>query len=124
MSLLLDTHVFLWWLRADIIDSNVATRISDPSEQVFISAASIWEAKIKQSLGKLKFEGSLIDAAQQTGFDLLSISPAHAECAGSLPGYHRDPFDRMLIAQSICDKLTIITHDFAFKPYDISVIFL
>ena len=116
--LLLDTHVFLWWqmaspdLSADVKDA-IAT-----ADLVFISAASAWEVAIKKALGKLRLELSFEDGVESSGFEKLAIQFAHAERAGSLPPHHRDPFDRMLVAQALEEGLTLVSHDRRLEPYD------
>lgn len=122
MSLLLDTHALLWWLAGDPLEPDAADRIADPNTLVAVSAASVWEASIKGALGKLETPESLAAASVQSGFEPLPISLIHAEAAGQLPPHHRDPFDRMLVAQAQADDLTIVTRDDAFAPYDVRVL--
>ena len=122
MSLLLDTHAVLWWLAGDSLDAGVAERIADPTVLVVVSAASIWEAAVKQSLGKLTTPGPLGPAALEAGFEPLPIGFEHAQTAAELPRHHRDPFDRMLIAQALIEGLTIVTRDRAFRDYDVAVV--
>lgn len=122
MSLLLDTHALLWFLERREIADEAAERIADPQTVVAVSAASIWEAAIKQAAGKLRPPESLAHAASREGFEPISITFDHAERAGRLPLHHRDPFDRMLIAQAIIEGLTIVTRDPAFNAYDVSVL--
>ena len=122
MSLLLDTHVLLWWLDGSRLTEAVVARIADRGELVFVSAASIWEAAVKASLGKLETPGALGTAAAEEGFEPLPITLDHAERAGSLPPHHRDPFDRMLVAQALTEGLTLVTHDPAFRPYGVGLL--
>ncbi len=122
MSLLLDTHVLLWWLDGSGLSDAVIERIADPGELVAVSAASIWEAGIKAALGKLDTPEALGAAALDEGFEPIAITFDHAERAGALPPHHRDPFDRMLIAQAIVEGLTIVTHDPAFEPYGLDLL--
>lgn len=122
MNLLLDTHALLWWLDGGLIHPEAAARIADPTALVAVSAASIWEAEIKRSAGKLRLSGSLASHAEDAGFDPLPISLLHAERAGALPPHHRDPFDRMLIAQAQAEGLTIVTRDVAFDLYEVPVL--
>jgi PIN domain nuclease of toxin-antitoxin system len=119
MSLLLDTHALLWWLGGAAMEPEAGERISDPEELVLVSAASVWEIGVKRATGKLRFDGSLVDELRREGFDALAVSMAHAERAGGLPPHHRDPFDRMLIAQAQSEGLTVVTRDAAFDPYDV-----
>lgn len=122
MSLLLDTHALLWWLAGSPLAGRVVELVSDPSTLVAVSAASIWEAAIKGSLGKLEAPGSLAAAAVEEGFEPLPVTFDHAEAAGQLPPHHGDPFDRMLIAQARLEHLTIVTRDPAFDAYDVAVL--
>lgn len=117
MNLLLDTQALLWWLGGtDLTDAAVAT-IADPDNVVLVSAISVWEIEIKRSLGKLEAPDNLIDAISDSGFEPLPVEFAHAHAAGNLPPHHRDPFDRMLIAQAMTDGLVVVTRDAAFADY-------
>ena len=122
IRLLLDTHVFLWW-RAEPsrLSSEVRDRIST-AEFVFVSAASAWEAGIKVALGRLDFPDSIEAGVVASVFEKLLITFPHAERAASLPAYHRDPFDRMLVAQAQIEGLILVTHDRLLKPYDIEIL--
>lgn len=112
MRLLLDTHAFLWWLaNAPQLGSKAKEAIAEESNEVFVSAASIWEISIKRALGKLKAPGHLNETVDERGFQKLPITLAHAELAGQLPTHHRDPFDRMLVAQALIEGLTVLTRD-------------
>jgi PIN domain nuclease of toxin-antitoxin system len=120
MDLLLDSHVFLWWDANDRqLGGSVRDAIADPKNRVFVSAATIWEVALKRALGKLAFSGVLSSAVAANGFSDLPISAEHAERAAMLPPHHRDPFDRMLIAQSMLGGHAIVTHDRAFGPYGV-----
>ena len=110
--LLLDTHVGLWWLQgSDRLKDSVVVLLKDATNEVFVSAASVWEIAIKQGLGKLEAPDDLLDLIEQSGFEALSISSFHAEQAGRLPLAHKDPFDRMLIAQARAEGLILVTHN-------------
>jgi PIN domain nuclease of toxin-antitoxin system len=122
VSLLLDSHVLLWWLADEPIGAEAAGRIGDPSTLVAVSAATAWEITIKAALGKLRFEGSIVDSISSGGFEPLPISLRHAERAGGLPLLHRDPFDRMLIAQAQAEGLTLVTRDPVFDAYEVDVL--
>lgn len=122
MTLLLDTSALLWWLAGTELAPAARAGISDPGQLVLVSAASLWEIAIKRALGKLEVEGTLIDQLAENGFDPLPISWEHAVRAGALPLHHRDPFDRMLIAQAQADDLTVVTRDRAFAPYGVRVL--
>ena len=110
--LLLDTHVVLWWLQgSDRLKDSVVVLLKDATNEVFVSAASVWEIAIKQGLGKLEAPDDLLDLIEQSGFEALSISSSHAEQAGRLPLAHKDPFDRMFIAQAQAEGLILVTHN-------------
>jgi PIN domain nuclease of toxin-antitoxin system len=112
MRLLLDTHTFLWWLaNAPQLGPKARNVIADGKNEVLISAASIWEIGIKKSLGKLRAPEHLDELIERRGFAGLPIGLAHAELAGRLPPHHRDPFDRMLVAQAITEGLAVVTAD-------------
>lgn len=112
MKLLLDTHAFLWWDAKDPhLPEEFRTAIASPENDVFVSAATVWEIAIKRTLGKLKFVGSANNALIRHGFQPLSITPQHAEWAGSMQDLHRDPFDRVLIAQAQNEGMTLVTLD-------------
>lgn len=116
MRLLLDTHAFLWWLAGDIrLSKRVRALIASDDHEVFVSAASAWEIATKHRLGKLPGASAIVDdlgaAVASQSFVPLSISLAHAQRAGTLPGEHRDPFDRMLIAQSHAEALTLVSNE-------------
>lgn len=118
MKLLLDTHVFLWW-RTDDKRLGPAARsaIADPANGVYVSAAVAWEIVIKRSLGRLAFEGSVAAALAEEGFEALPVSVAHADGAAGLPDLHRDPFDRIQLAQAQLEGATLVTHDAAILAY-------
>ncbi len=122
MRLLLDTHPLLWWLGETPMSTRAHAAIVDPAISVVVSAASIWEIAIKQAIGKLEVDGRVIDHTERHGFDPLPISFVHAELAGGLPLHHKDPFDRLLIAQAHLEGLTIVTRDRAFDAYEVPVL--
>ena len=122
MNLLLDTHALLWWLTDEPMEAEAKRRIADPDVLVALSAASVWEIGVKRAIGKLRFEGSIVALAESSGFEPLAVSWEHAERAGALPPHHRDPFDRMLIAQAQTEGLTIVTRDADFAAYDVSLL--
>jgi PIN domain nuclease of toxin-antitoxin system len=120
--LLLDTHVFLWWRgEPSRLAPAVASRIAT-ADLVFVSVASAWEAAIKRSLGRLDLPDTLEAGVLASGFQPLLISFSHAERAGALPPHHRDPFDRMLVAQAQAEDLTLVTHDRLLEPYDVEIL--
>ena len=118
MRLLLDTHIFLWCIKSDRKLSKAArTKISDAYE-VYVSSASIWEITIKIKLKKLDADINLIlESISKSGFLELPITAQHAVAVASLPDLHRDPFDRILIAQAISEPLTFLTVDAQLKHY-------
>ena len=125
MRVLLDTHAFLWWVEDSPYLSASAHRvIADEANEVIVSAASAWEIATKYRLGKLpeaeavaaNVAGSIADE----GFQALAISVADAERAGRLPGIHRDPFDRMIIAQALGHELAIVSIDAQFDRYGVN----
>lgn len=127
MKVLLDTHALLWWLFDDPKLSRKARKaIADPATEALVSSASAWEIATKHRLGKLPEAGDVatkLPAYLRAGrFTELPISVQHALRAGSLPGPHRDPFDRMLIAQAAIENLPIVTNDPILRDYGVSVI--
>ncbi|MEU4393108.1 type II toxin-antitoxin system VapC family toxin [Kribbella sp. NPDC023855] len=120
--LLLDTHVLLWWLTdcgelSDDLKHQIETEL-----EVYVSAATVWEISIKSSAGKLSVPPSFLEVLRDSGIGELPIRNEHAELAGQLPPLHRDPFDRMLIAQAIRERLTLVTRDTAIHQYDVTVL--
>lgn len=121
MNLLLDTQALLWWLAGDDLAPHAAALVADPGNLVAVSAASVWEAGIKAALGKLDVPGPLPQAVREEGFEPLPVRLDHADLAGRLPPHHRDPFDRMLVAQATLEGMTLVTRDHAFDPYDVPI---
>lgn len=120
--LLLDTHVFLWWRgEPSRLMPEVRNTIAT-ADVVFVSAASAWEAGIKVALGRLDLPDTIEAGVLASGFEKLLITFPHAERAASLPLHHRDPFDRMLIAQAQVEDLILVTHDGLLKPYDVEIL--
>jgi PIN domain nuclease of toxin-antitoxin system len=120
--LLLDTHVLLWWLSDDPqLGQSARQAIADPRNDVYISAASTWEISIKRSLGKLSAPEDMDSIIDNEGFDKLPISLFHGDQAGMLPGHHKDPFDRMLVAQAQSEGLVVVTNDEKITRYGIRV---
>lgn len=127
VNLLLDTHALLWWLADDPKLSAAARHtIADAGNHVFVSSASAWEISTKHRIGKLPQTGDLIERfasyLRKERFEPLPISIEHSLKAGILPGPHRDPFDRMLIAQATLQNLHVITIDPVFSDYGVPVI--
>ena len=122
--LLLDTHTFLWWLADDLrLGSDARVIIADNRNPVFVSAATGWEIAIKKALGKLEAPDNLDALVEEEGFEHLPITFYHGEQAGALPGHHKNPFDRMLIAQAQAEGLVIVTADRIISKYGVRVVF-
>lgn len=123
MRLLLDTHVLLWWLSDDArLGAAARARIANPANIVFVSAATIWEAVIKQALGKLAVDGDLAREVLAHGFAALPITFEHAAETLQLPPLHRDPFDRILVAQARVESLHLLTDDAKILRYPVTSI--
>jgi PIN domain nuclease of toxin-antitoxin system len=122
--LLLDTHVWLWWYAGDKQLGRETTGLIKRLSDVRVSAASVWEISIKRGLGKLVIPAGfeISREIERDGFLELGISIAHAEAVHALPARHRDPFDRMLVAQAQVEGLTIVTSDDAIALYDVSIL--
>ncbi|MBB1246637.1 MULTISPECIES: type II toxin-antitoxin system VapC family toxin [Streptomyces] len=121
MRLLLDTHVVLWWLDDSAELSDEVKELLDTAPAVYLSAVSPWEIAIKQSLGKLAGPDDLAERARDSQFSPLAITAGHAVRAGRLPLIHRDPFDRVLVAQAQTEGLTLVTRDKYIPQYDVRV---
>ena len=122
MNLLLDSHCLLWWLGDMDLNDAARDAIGDPSSSVFVSAASIWELEIKAALGKLVIDADLMAEIPESGMSWLPITAVHGRTAARLPAHHRDPFDRMLIAQAQVEDYTLISRDGVFASYGVSLI--
>lgn len=123
MNLLLDTHVLLWWLDDNpALGAAARTAICDPENAVFVSAIVVWEIRIKQALGKLEIPEDFRSALEAQPFSPLPVTAEHAHGVATLPDVHRDPFDRMLVSQAVCEGLTLVTHDQRLAAYPISVL--
>jgi PIN domain nuclease of toxin-antitoxin system len=123
MNLLLDTHILLWWLDDHpSLSSKARTLIGGGRHRVFISTVSLWEISIKKSLGKLIIPEDFEYVVAKQEMQFLPLKPEHAYKILDLPMHHRDPFDRMLIAQAQYEKFTLITSDACFSDYTISII--
>lgn len=123
MNLLLDTHSLLWWLADDrSLSGKARTAISESSNMVFVSAATVWEIIIKKGLGKLKMPADLNEALNMNYFQTLPITTRHALAVGALPLIHQDPFDRMLVAQAKTEGLTLVTRDEEIQKYSVAFI--
>lgn len=121
-KLLLDTHVFLWWRADDPRLGAPARAAIAEADVVFVSAATAWEVAIKSALGRLRIPGTVAEGVAESGFERLPIDFAHAEAAGALPPLHRDPFDRLLVAQARVEDLVLVTRDERLAAYDVKVL--
>jgi len=124
VRVLLDTHAFLWWLYADPrLSARARTLLNRSDTEVFVSAASAWEITTKARLGRLPFApdvtADVLGAILGQGFRPLDITTIHAQRAGALPGHHRDPWDRMLIAQAQSEGLALVTNETRFDEYGV-----
>ena len=124
MRLLLDTHALLWWLDGDRrLSRKARAAIGDEDNALFVSAASAWEIATKARLGKLPgavaVAEDVVGSVSAQGFSSLDITVLHAQRAGRLPGAHRDPFDRLLIAQAQLEDLTLVSKDEVFDAYGV-----
>ena len=124
MRLLLDTHAFLWWIAGDAaLSTSARAAITDEGNEIFVSAASVWEMATKHRIGKLPGLGPIATDLEAViagqGFQALSITLRHGQVAGALPGPHRDPFDRMLIAQAMLDDLILVSNEAPFDFYGV-----
>ena len=123
MKIILDTHIFLWSLAAPArITDNRINELESPTNIIYVSSITIAELMVKASIGKIQINFDPIKLAEQSGFELLDFSSRDALLLRNLPFHHRDPFDRMLISQSIAAKYPLMTDDDNFKLYDCQVI--
>jgi PIN domain nuclease of toxin-antitoxin system len=126
VKVILDTHAFIWWdSEPDKLSPRARSLCEDPQNQLVLSVASLWEMQIKLQLGKLTLSSSLssIIAAQQEANELhlLAIQPDHTYALDNLPTLHKDPFDRMIVAQAITEGLRLISHDDIVRKYPVDV---
>ncbi|HEV8173527.1 MAG TPA: type II toxin-antitoxin system VapC family toxin [Actinoplanes sp.] len=122
MTLLLDTHIALWAITADAtLGEEFLDRLRhDPD--IFLSPISLWEITIKQAIGKLGGPADLAEQVRDMGFRELPVTHVHAIAAGRLPPHHRDPFDRMLVAQAATEGLTLVSRDESIAQYDVDIL--
>lgn len=124
MKLLLDTHVVLWWRSDSAKLTRMVRRAIASADVVLVSAASGWEVALKLGVGKLRLADSFAWMVSDSKFTELPVALTHTEQLTALPRHHRDPFDRMLIAQARVEGATLVTHDRQFKPYDVPVVWV
>lgn len=123
MKLLLDTHAALWWLSDDRrLGATSTNLLDDASNEVLLSAAVVWEVAIKRSLGKLQAPDGLASILTGAGVNALPITIAHADTTAQLDRHHRDPFDRMLVAQATVEQAVLVSNDQALLPYGVPLV--
>ena len=121
MNLLLDTHVLIWWDEGRRLAPE-ARRAIEEADSVYVSAASAWEVAIKVGMGRLRPTRTVEQAATESGFLELPVTFRHSARVAALPAHHRDPFDRLLIAQADVEELTLVTRDPQFGRYPVEII--
>ncbi len=124
MNLLLDTHLVLWWMtgEASRISKKALAALGSDGIDPVVSAVTIWETAIKRDLGKLEAPDDLLSQLEGAGVELLPVTPRHADHVASLPLHHRDPFDRLLVAQATLEGLPLVSDDEWVRRYDIEVV--
>ena len=123
MRLLLDSHALLWALTApEKLSADAAREIRASANHVWFSPASVWELEIKRAQGKLELPEGWLDAVERTRFVELPIRSSHATLAGRLPWHHRDPFDRMLVAQALVENVRLVTRDRVAVAYGVTLL--
>jgi PIN domain nuclease of toxin-antitoxin system len=123
LRLLLDTHAALWWLRNDgDLGEAAIDELADESNDVLLSAVVVWEIAVKRALGKLEASEDVIQMIRSYDVRGLPITLAHAAEVERLPPHHRDPFDRMLVAQAMLEGAAIVSRDEKLRPYDVEII--
>lgn len=124
MRLLLDTHLVLWWMAGEVsrISRKALAALGSEGHEPVVSAVSIWEAAIKRGLGKLEAPGDLLPQLEGAGVELLPITARHADLVAALPMHHRDPFDRLLVAQAKAEGLALVTDDERLRRYEVEVV--
>ncbi len=115
--------MLLWWLNGDrALRTEARNAIADPKNTVFLSAIVVWEIRIKEALGKLSIPGDFREALAAESFSPLAVRLDHAHAVGDLPAIHRDPFDRLLVAQAMIEKMTIVTADSTISRYAVKTL--
>ncbi len=124
LTLLLDTHLVLWWMagEASRISKRALAALGSDGIEPIVSAVTIWEAAIKPGLGKLDAPDDLLPQLERAGVELLPITARHADLVATLPLHHRDPFDRLLVAQATAEGLPLVSEDESLRRYDIEVV--
>ncbi|AFY84680.1 type II toxin-antitoxin system VapC family toxin [Oscillatoria acuminata] len=128
MKVLLDTHTFIWWdSQPEQLSSDMVEFLTKPDTEKFVSVISLWEIQIKSQLGKLTLNQPLENIYQsqsQNFISFLGVTPSHIFKVGVLPFHHKDPFDRLLIAQAMTEGLTIVTRDKIFNLYEVPLLWI
>jgi PIN domain nuclease of toxin-antitoxin system len=123
LKLLLDTHAALWFLSGDQrLGQSAKRHLTDDTNRVLLSAAVVWEVAIKRSLGKLVVPEEYLSLLLGAGVQALAVSTDHAAAVEHLPWHHRDPFDRMLVAQAVAEGAALVSHDEALLPYGVNLV--
>ena len=123
MNLLLDTCVLLWWLDdPDLLSKEASTAIKEPDNRIIVSVVSVWEIAIKESLGKLSSPDNLKEMIADAEFELMPIDYEHAWHVKDLPPHHKDPFDRLLVAQATIENLMLVTRDPYLETYNVPIL--
>jgi PIN domain nuclease of toxin-antitoxin system len=124
LKLLLDTHLVLWWMagEASRIGRKALAALGSEGVDPIVSAVTIWEAAIKRGLGKLDSPDDLLPQLERAGVELLPITPRPADLVATLPLHHRDPFDRLLVAQATLEGLALVSDDESLRRYDVEVV--
>lgn len=123
MKMLLDTHAALWWLADDErLGRDAARQLSDESNRVLLSAAVVWEVAIKRSLGKLQAPADLAPTLLSAGAQAIPVTLEHIAAVEALAWHHRDPFDRMLVAQAFAEGAAIVSQDDRLSAYDVTLV--
>ncbi len=122
MKLLLDTHAALWWLAGEPVGEEAERLLTDDTNRVLLSAAVVWEIAIKRSLGKLDAPSGLVETLTSAGAAPMAITLEHAATVERLPHHHRDPFDRLLVAQATVEGAAIVSADKQLRSYDVPVV--
>ena len=123
MRFLVDTHALLWALgEPSALSPAARDAIADPSNLIVVSSASLWECAIKVSIGKLELPEDFFDSVPEAGYEVMPIRISHLNVYRTLPMHHRDPFDRMLVAQARAEALTLLSRDPEIAKYDIEIL--